>query len=138
RLFDEMAGSYELVNFISSFGFSRRWRRQFVEKAGLRPGMVVCDLMCGMGECWEMIAAAVGRSGQLVGIDLSAAMLKGAEHRRSRFHPLGVMLFRENVLHTQLEDGSVDSVICGFGVKMISDEQQEVLAAEVRRILNPR
>jgi ubiquinone/menaquinone biosynthesis C-methylase UbiE len=28
QLFDEMAATYERVNDISSFGFSRRWRNQ--------------------------------------------------------------------------------------------------------------
>ena len=37
-LFDEMSRTYGFVNFVSSFGFTRRWRRQCVELARLQPG----------------------------------------------------------------------------------------------------
>ena len=30
-LFNKMSSSYERMNFITSFGFSIRWRRQFLE-----------------------------------------------------------------------------------------------------------
>ena len=36
RLFDEMAASYDRVNYLTSFGFSRRFRRQFIERAKWR------------------------------------------------------------------------------------------------------
>ena len=44
-LFDEMSGSYDRVNYVTSFGFSWRFRRQFVGHANLEPGHAVCDLM---------------------------------------------------------------------------------------------
>jgi demethylmenaquinone methyltransferase/2-methoxy-6-polyprenyl-1,4-benzoquinol methylase len=49
-LFDDMAATYGLVNVITSFGFCVWWRRQCARLAPLRPGMLVCDLMTGMGE----------------------------------------------------------------------------------------
>ncbi len=52
QLFDEMSESYDRVNYLTSFGFSQRWRRQCVEHALIQSGETVHDLMCGMGECW--------------------------------------------------------------------------------------
>ena len=45
-----MAASYDRVNYLTSFCFSHRFRRQFIEKAGLEEGFTVVDLICGRGE----------------------------------------------------------------------------------------
>lgn len=34
NLFDKMSSSYENMNYITSFGFSIRWRKQFLSKLG--------------------------------------------------------------------------------------------------------
>ncbi|MGO4708427.1 class I SAM-dependent methyltransferase [Chryseobacterium sp. 2TAF14] len=34
QLFNQMSGSYERMNYITSFGFSIRWRKQFLSKLG--------------------------------------------------------------------------------------------------------
>lgn len=138
KLFDEMAGTYELVNYLSSFGFSLRWRRQFVDKARVRAGMVVCDLMCGMGECWGGIAPSLGPNDHVLALDLSQGMLRGAHKRRPKFPQLDIQIRKENALANSLADASVDCVICGFGIKTFSDEQKALLAAQIKRILKPQ
>jgi ubiquinone/menaquinone biosynthesis methyltransferase len=138
RLFDEMASSYEAVNYVTSIGFSKRWRRQVVSEAVIQPGMVVCDLMCGMGECWNAIALRLGERDELIGVDLSDKMLQGAVKRKAKFARLNIALQKQNALDNTLEDECVDCVICGFGVKTFSEEQKETLAAEIRRILKPQ
>jgi ubiquinone/menaquinone biosynthesis methyltransferase len=137
RLFDEMAGSYERVNYVTSFGFSKRWRRQVVARAEVEPGMLVCDLMCGMGECWPAVAKRLGGAGRLVALDLSRGMLAGAERRRRKLRGLDITLDRQNALSNSLADDSADCVISAFGVKTFSDEQKALLASEIRRILKP-
>ena len=136
RLFDEMSGTYERVNYLSSFGFSRRWREQFVGEASIGPGMTVCDLMCGVGECWEAVSAHLA-GGCLVALDFSGGMLRLAEHRRAHLPDLDVTLRREDALASSLGDGYADRIVCGFGVKTLSDEQKEVFASEVARLLRP-
>lgn len=137
QLFDEMAGTYERVNYIASFGFSERWRRQFVRQVAIRPDMVVYDLMCGMGECWEGVAPYLLGNGRILALDLSSVMLRGAEKEREKFPHLEIVLSKQNALANSLEDASADCLICGFGVKTFSDEQKEILAAEIKRILKP-
>lgn len=137
RLFDEMSGSYERVNYVTSFGFSKRWRRQAVARAAVEPGMVVCDLMCGMGECWPAVAKRLAGEGRLVALDLSRGMLAGAERRREKLRGLDITLDRQNALSNSLADNSADRVISAFGVKTFSDEQKAVLASEIRRVLKP-
>lgn len=137
-LFDEMSATYEIVNLISSFGFSARWRRQFVQHVYLKSGMTICDLMCGMGECWVLLAPHLTPNGQLIGVDLSKGMLIGAEHRRSQFPNLNITLLKQNILANTLEAECADTIVCGFGIKTFNDQQCELFAAEIKRLLKPQ
>ena len=135
-LFDEMSGSYDRVNYITSFGFSWRFRRQFVEHANLEPGHAVCDLMCGRGECWPFILERIGE-GRLVALDLSPGMLEGAHERRRRLPQRAVEVREGNALATGLADNSMDRVLIAFGLKTLAPELREGLAAELFRVVRP-
>lgn len=137
-LFDEMSATYEIVNLISSFGFSARWRRQFIQHVYLKPGMTIYDLMCGMGECWVVLAPHLTPNGQLIGVDLSKGMLVGAEQRRSQFPNLNITLLKQNILANTLEADCADTIVCGFGIKTFNDQQCELFAAEIKRLLKPQ
>ena len=137
QLFDEMSSTYEAVNYLSSFGFSHRWRRQFVEKAALQPGMAVCDLMCGMGECWGAITRQLGSAGRILAQNLSSGMLRGARSKKARLSDFQIDLSQQNALASSLGNKSVDAVICGFGVKTLPPDHFRLLAAEIMRILKP-
>ncbi|MEZ4904035.1 MAG: class I SAM-dependent methyltransferase [Spirosomataceae bacterium] len=53
ELFNKMSSSYERMNYITSFGFSIRWRTQFLEKfKATNEKVQVIDLLSGMGETW--------------------------------------------------------------------------------------
>jgi demethylmenaquinone methyltransferase/2-methoxy-6-polyprenyl-1,4-benzoquinol methylase len=99
--------------------------------------MVIYDLMCGMGECWAGVAPHLSANGRLVALDLSTVMIRGAERQKANFPHLDIVLCHENLLANTLETASADCIISGFGVKTFSDEQKEILAAEIHRILKP-
>ena len=137
QLFDEMSKTYDRVNSLSSFGFSERWRKQFVKTVHVRPDMTVCDLMCGMGECWAAFASSLGPNGHVIAVDMSQGMLNGAARRKARFPHLNIQLLKQNVLESTLADACADTVICSFGLKTLADGQKEMLAAEIKRLLKP-
>ncbi len=136
-LFDGMAATYGVINLTTSFGFSRRWRQQCVSLASLGEGMVVCDLMSGMGECWPAISGVVGNAGQIIGLDFSPAMCVEARKTARRLNGTAVNLLEEDVLGNSIADGGADSVVSAFGLKTLSEADRARLAAEVSRILKP-
>jgi demethylmenaquinone methyltransferase/2-methoxy-6-polyprenyl-1,4-benzoquinol methylase len=136
-LFDEMAGSYERVNLITSFGFSARWRRQCVARLGLRDGMTVLDWMTGMGEGWPHVLRRIGPGGRLIAMDLSPGMLHHAHVRRSRSPGRDITVLEGDVLASGMPDASADAIVSLFGVKTLSDQQVARLAAEMTRVLKP-
>lgn len=70
QLFDKMSSSYSRMNYITSFGFSERWRRQCVEELDIKDGSHVIDFLSGMGECWKFIIKGKSHL-KLTGIDFS-------------------------------------------------------------------
>jgi len=136
-LFDEMAGSYDRVNLITSFGFSARWRRQCVEHLDLRDGMIVLDWMTGMGEGWGHVLRRIGPGGHLIATDLSAGMLGHARTRQSRWPGHDITVLEGDVLDSGMPDGSADAIVSLFGAKTLSDAQYTRLAAEMARVLRP-
>ncbi len=136
-LFNEMAGSYDRVNTLTSFGFSNRFRQQFIEKAALEEGLVVCDLMCGAGESWAFIVNKIGATGKIIALDLSPMMIDGAKKKLTQFPYVDIRVMEGNALSTGLPDDSVDRIVIGFGLKTLATELLPNFSNELFRILRP-
>lgn len=137
KLFDKMSSSYSKMNYITSFGFSERWRRQCVEEIGIDKGKTVVDLMTGMGECWKHILKNSDKNSKLIGLDFSTEMINRAEKNKLKFKKHSVEILKENVFDNSIENETADFVISGFGLKTFNDEQLGELANEISRILKP-
>jgi len=136
-LFNEMSATYGIVNFISSFGFCARWRRQCVAQIPLKPGDCVIDFMAGMGELSHLVNARVGKSGRIIGVDFSQVMCETAGKNLSRQKFRHAVILDCDALNTCLADDSADAVVSSFGLKTFSHQQIQTLASEVMRILKP-
>lgn len=55
-LFNSMSVSYERMNYITSFGFSIKWREEFLGHfKNTDQELEIIDLLSGMGETWHFI-----------------------------------------------------------------------------------
>lgn len=134
KLFDKMSRSYKRMNYITSFGFSELWRNQCVDAIKIKENSVVLDLLTGMGECWESILKKSGAHTKIIGLDFSKGMLKYAEIKRKKLKA-NIRILNEDVFNNSLQDGSIDHIISGFGLKTFSQNQLELLAGEIERVL---
>ena len=89
-MFDSIAPVYDRMNTIMTAGLDGRWRRAAVRAARVSRGGSALDVACGTGKLTAALAAAVGPSGRVVGVDLSVAML---EEARRAFGALGQVEF---------------------------------------------
>ncbi|MCG8806534.1 class I SAM-dependent methyltransferase [Tenacibaculum finnmarkense] len=137
KLFDKMSSSYSKMNYITSFGFSERWRRQCVEEIEIGKGKTVVDLMTGMGECWKHILNKSDKDSKLIGLDFSTEMINRAEKNKGKFKKSKIEILKENVFENSIANETADFVISGFGLKTFNDEQLGKLANEINRILKP-
>jgi len=130
-----MSGSYERVNFITSFGFSIRWRRQLMSQ--FRPSkekIEIIDLLTGMGETWNSVKRKFPNA-NLSALDFSSEMLKRAKKKSGLHFDNQVSLLQQDILQNELPGNYYDFVICAFGIKTFDPEQLRVLANETKRIL---
>jgi len=109
-MFDAIAGRYDLVNRVMTFGMDVGWRRRSVRELRLPGGALVADLACGTGDlCREL-----SRNGyRAVGFDFSFGMLAQAT--------TDAPLVQADVLRLPLADRSVDGATCGFALRNVVD-----------------
>lgn len=93
-------GWYDIFSHVYDASLERLYveqRAAATEALALAPGMTVVDLPCGTGQSFDGISQAIGPTGTLVGVDLSAGMLRRAAKRGE---PLGNVVTIESDVHT--------------------------------------
>lgn len=129
KLFDQGAPSYDRLNAIFSLGTGARYRRDALRRAGLAPGKRLLDVATGTGLVAREAVGILGRAEDVVGLDLSAGMLR--EARGSL--PIALVQARAEAL--PLADASVDLVSMGYALRHVPDLVRAF--AEYRRVLRP-
>lgn len=130
-----MSSSYERMNYITSFGFSIRWRKQFIFQYPKSYEKVeVLDLFCGMGETWGFIKNRFPNS-EITALDFSEGMLNSAETRNRKYFQEKVKILNEDIFKNTLQNSYFDYIFCGFGLKTFNEEQLDFIAKELNRVL---
>ena len=71
----------ELARLERQAGFFGEMTRDVLERAGVKPGMRVLDIGCGVGDVTQIAASLVGNRGRVLGIDISDQALAAARSR---------------------------------------------------------
>jgi demethylmenaquinone methyltransferase/2-methoxy-6-polyprenyl-1,4-benzoquinol methylase len=150
-MFGSIAGRYDLLNRLLSFGIDRGWRRRAARRlaegvaagerpdgAGAKPPSAL-DLCCGTADLALDLAAAGFR---VVGVDFSHEMLvrgraKTARAARRDGAPAGrpIVLAEADALRLPFPDGGFAAAAVAFGVRNLEDLDAGL--AEIRRVLGP-
>ena len=132
RLFATIAGRYDLITRVLSFGLDQRWKVRLVDATGAVAGTRALDLACGTGD----IAALMATRGAVVtGLDITPAMLTLA---RAKLGGKGIRWVAGDMTALPLPDASVDVITTGYGLRNVPDltralsEAHRVLADEGR------
>ena len=128
-LFDDSARYYDRITTLISAGTGANYRREVLQRIGVKPGDRVLDVACGTGQVSQAAAGLVGPGGLVLGVDPSDGMRRVAESRR------GVRTVAGTAESLPLGDGTFDFVVMGYALRHASD----LVAAfrEMRRVLRP-
>jgi demethylmenaquinone methyltransferase/2-methoxy-6-polyprenyl-1,4-benzoquinol methylase len=134
EMFSRIAGRYDLVNDLMSFGLHRRWKRETVRLAidGAARPVRVLDLCCGSGDL-GFLAEQLG-AGRVTGADFTLPMLVVAWRRRKARASRSAFV-QADALRLPFPDGTFDAVVVGYGLRNVSDLAAAL--AEMRRVLAP-
>ncbi len=130
-----MSSSYERMNYITSFGFSIRWRKTFLKSFNKTGKEVeIIDLLTGMGETWKATKKRFPKA-KISALDFSDGMLKYAETKNNDTFNGKAIILNQDVLNNELQSNHNDFVTCAFGLKTFNESQLKILANETNRIL---
>ena len=135
-VFESVAGRYDLMNDLMSFGLHRVWKRFTAHVARVRPGARILDLAGGTGDLGALLAPRVGSEGSVVLADLNRAML---ERGRARLIDRGIAgnvhYARCDAERLPFPDRGFDRVLIGFGLRNVTHKERAL--AETYRVLRP-
>ena len=136
EVFRSVAGKYDLMNDLMSFGAHRLWKRFAAARAAVRPGHKVLDVASGSGDLAAHFAAAAGPRGRVVMTDLSAPMLRRGRGRMlDRGHAGNVWYVRANAECLPFPDDTFDCVSIAFGLRNVT--RMERALDSMRAVLVP-
>ena len=131
QVFDRVAGRYDLMNDLMSFGLHRLWKAFTVSVARIRPGERVLDVASGSGDLARAFAA---RGADVWMSDINGPMLARG---RDRMLDAGRMVpaVRCDAEHLPFGDARFDCVSVGFGLRNMT--HKDAALAEMARVLKP-
>ncbi|MBF0218022.1 MAG: bifunctional demethylmenaquinone methyltransferase/2-methoxy-6-polyprenyl-1,4-benzoquinol methylase UbiE [Gammaproteobacteria bacterium] len=136
EVFDSVAGKYDLMNDLMSFGVHRLWKRFTIAKSGVRWGQRVLDIAGGTGDLTARFAKIVGSSGEVVLADINASMLEVGRERLIDQGIIGnVRYVQANAEQLPFPDNSFDCITIAFGLRNVTHKDQAL--ASMWRILKP-
>ncbi len=134
EVFSSVAGNYDIMNDLMSFGLHRLWKAFTIQISGVREGDRVLDVAGGTADLSLAFARKVGASGQVWLTDINHAMLTVG---RDRVVDKGFALpvAQCNAEKLPFPDDWFDCVTVAFGLRNMT--HKDAALAEMRRVLRP-
>lgn len=131
KMFDAIAGRYDLMNRLMTFGQDQHWRQFVVEKAAGPGADWILDLACGTGDIAALFCETAPQA-KVVGADFSQNMLREAG-RRFKARPISWLSCDANQL--PYCDNVFGAVTFGYLLRNVDDSLR--VLQEVKRVLKP-
>lgn len=130
--YDEMSRWYDAM----AEGSEGRLRRHALQLLAVQAGERVLEIGCGTGR--GLVELAQVGAGQVVGVDLSAGMLRQSQkrvlHITAGKRPA---LARADGLRLPFSVGYFDVTILSFTLEVFEVDQRAALLGEIRRVISP-
>jgi demethylmenaquinone methyltransferase/2-methoxy-6-polyprenyl-1,4-benzoquinol methylase len=128
-MFDEAAPGYDKAEALTGLGSGAWYRREVLQRNGLKPGMALLDVAAGTGLVTVPGVELVGPQGRVWALDPSPGML--AELRK-KVDVETIVAYAEAI---PLPDAQVDFVSMGYALRHVGD--LNLAFAEYLRVLRP-
>lgn len=126
-LYRRRAANYDLsANLYYLIGFREaRYRKRAVSALGLKRGDTAVEVGCGTGLNFRYLLESIGQTGQLIGVDLTDAMLEKARERVRRNGWRNVELVETDAAAYEFPDG-VQGVLSTFALTLVPEYEQVI------------
>jgi demethylmenaquinone methyltransferase/2-methoxy-6-polyprenyl-1,4-benzoquinol methylase len=134
--FAPLAGCYDLVDTLLSFGLDSCWRKRAVRWLGLKEGNLVLDACGGTAGLARLAARRVGPGGRVTVYDFCRPMMEAG---KSKIHTSEererISFVQGDAEETAFAEGTFDAVTIGFGIRNLAHPQRGL--REFLRVLKP-
>ena len=136
-VFSSVAGKYDVMNDLMSFGVHRLWKRFTLSLTGLKAGQRALDVAGGTGDLALGLARQVGKTGRGHPLGHQSADARSRPRPADR---LGIrrqrrVCARRTPSACPVADDSFDCVTIGFGLRNVTDKAAAL--ASMHRVLKP-
>jgi len=136
KIYSEVAGTYEIVNHILTFGLDRVWRRKAAGMAVSAGGALWLDVCSGTGEMAENLICRAPEKTRVTALDGSLPMLAAAGRKSSLSQAVFCV---SDVGRLPFPSCSFDLITISFATRNINPNRHELTAylKEFCRVLKP-
>ena len=135
-VFASVAGKYDVMNDLMSFGVHRLWKHFTLSLTGLKPGQRALDVAGGTGDLALGMLRQVGKDGRVILSDINTSMLARGRDRLLDAGMVGnVECLAADAERLPFDDDSFDCVTIGFGLRNVTDKAAALRS--MHRVLKP-
>lgn len=135
KIFDDIAGTYDFLNHILSFGIDIYWRKKLLKNLPQKNDLLIMDLATGTGDV-ALVLGKDKRVSKVEGLDMSQGMINVG---REKVKKAGL----EKTISMEIGDGCnlpkadnlYDAATLSFGIRNFPNAQQGL--KEIKRVLKP-
>jgi demethylmenaquinone methyltransferase/2-methoxy-6-polyprenyl-1,4-benzoquinol methylase len=133
--YDKMSRFYDYFAGI----FEKKYRNMALEHLGIAEGETVLEVGFGTGHGLQHIAASIGETRKVYGIDISSGMLEVSKKRLEKAGLLDrVELHVGDAVEMPFEDETFDAVFSSFTLELFDTPELPRVLQEIKRVLKPR
>jgi demethylmenaquinone methyltransferase/2-methoxy-6-polyprenyl-1,4-benzoquinol methylase len=134
QMFDTIAGNYDNLNRIISFGIDQKWRNKVLQLVAKTNPETILDIATGTGDLAILLAKTQAK--KIIGLDISEGMLEvGKKKIASNNLSNTIDMVLGDSENMPFEDNFFDAITVAFGVRNF--EHLEKGLTEILRVLKP-
>ena len=134
EMFGSIAGKYDMINTVLSFGIHHRWRKKAVKLSGAKPGDHILDCATGTGDFAIAFKKKVGPQGRVIGTDFSPQMIAPAPDK-AKAKDLEITFEVADAMDLPYENDRFDVSSIAFGIRNVDDPS--ICLKELARVTKP-
>lgn len=135
HVFEKIYSKYDSMNSIISFQRHNAWRKDVMKRMAVGKGATALDVCCGTGDWSISLAEAIGKNGQVTGLDFSENMLSVAKEKKEALPLTQLSFLHGNAMELPFSDDTFDYVTIGFGLRNVPDYMH--VLKEMYRVTKP-
>jgi len=133
KMFDDIAGQYDLLNHTLSFGIDRYWRKKGIKTLKSIQPKKILDIATGTGDL-AIQAFPLLSPEKILGVDISEGMMQVGREKVAQIGLQNQIEFeKQDCTNLTFEDNSFDAAMVAFGVRNFEDLDKGL--QEILRVL---